>query len=272
MSLHTEAQHHTIWNMSDRGIPRSYRTMEGFGVHTFRLVNEAGETALVKFHWKPKLGVHSLTWEEAQMLGGIDPDFHRRDLYDAIEAGAYPEWELGIQVFPDTPEETFEGIDLLDPTKIVPEELAPVQPIGLLTLNRTPTNFFAETEQVAFHLGHLPPGHRRHQRPAAAGPAVLLPRHPAHPAGRARTSRRSRSTARTPPVNDMLRDGFHQHAVHAGVAPYRPNSLDGGCPFPAGDAEHALRRRAGHGGARRRRYARTRRRSTTTTARSACSG
>src|SRR4051812_13874483 len=135
VSLHTEAQHHTMWNMSDRGIPRSYRTMEGFGVHTFRLVNDAGETVLVKFHWKPALGVHSLDWEEAQLLSGIDPDFHRRDLYDAIEAGAYPEWELGLQVFPDTPEETFEGIDLLDPTKIVPEELAPVQPIGRMVLN-----------------------------------------------------------------------------------------------------------------------------------------
>ena len=103
VSLHTEAQHHTIWNMSDRGIPRSYRMMEGFGVHTFRLVNAEGTTVLVKFHWKPKLGVHSLTWEEAQMLGGLDPDFHRRDLYDAIESGAFPEWELGIQVMPDTP-------------------------------------------------------------------------------------------------------------------------------------------------------------------------
>ena len=109
VSLHTEAQHHTIWNMSDRGIPRSYRMMEGFGVHTFRLVNAEGTTVLVKFHWKPKLGVHSLTWEEAQMLGGLDPDFHRRDLYDAIESGAFPEWELGIQVMPDTPEETFPG-------------------------------------------------------------------------------------------------------------------------------------------------------------------
>src|ERR671926_1102481 len=135
VSLHTEAQHHTLWNMSDRGIPRSYRTMEGFGVHTFRMVNEAGETSLVKFHWKPRLGVHSLTWEEAQMLGGLDPDFHRRDLYDAIEAGAHPRGGRGIQVMPDTEDETFEGIDLLDPTKIVPEELAPVQMIGKLVLN-----------------------------------------------------------------------------------------------------------------------------------------
>ncbi|WBB70032.1 catalase [Micromonospora sp. WMMD812] len=239
VSLHTEAQHHTMWNMSDRGIPRSYRTMEGFGVHTFRLVNAAGETALAKFHWKPKLGVHSLTWEEAQLLGGVDPDFHRRDLYDAIEAGAFPEWELGIQVFPDTPEETFAGIDLLDPTKIVPEELAPVQPVGRLTLNRTPTNFFAETEQVAFHLGHLPPGIDVTNDPLLQGRLFSYvdtqltrlggPNFPQIPINRPHA-----------PVNDMLRDGFHQHAVHAGVAPYRPNSLDGGNPFRAGDGENAF--------------------------------
>ncbi|GAA4209434.1 catalase [Microbispora amethystogenes] len=239
VSLHTEAQHHTMWNMSDRAIPRSFRTMEGFGVHTFRLVNEAGETALAKFHWKPKLGVHSLTWEEAQMLGGMDPDFHRRDLYDAIEAGAFPEWELGIQVFPDTPDETFEGIDLLDPTKIVPEELAPVQAIGRMTLTRTPANFFAEVEQVAFHPGHLPPGIDVTNDPLLQARLFSYldtqitrlggPNFAQIPVNRPRC-----------PVNDMLRDGFHQHAVHAGVAPYRPNSLDGGNPFVAGDAENAF--------------------------------
>ncbi|MBQ1056365.1 catalase [Micromonospora sp. C32] len=239
VSLHTEAQHHTMWNMSDRGIPRSYRTMEGFGVHTFRMVDEAGATVLVKFHWKPKLGVHSLTWEEAQLIGGIDPDYHRRDLYDAIEAGAFPEWELGIQVFPDTPEETFAGIDLLDPTKIVPEELAPVQPIGKLTLNKTPRNFFAETEQVAFHVGHLPPGIDVTNDPLLQGRLFSYvdtqltrlggPNFTQIPINRPHAD-----------VNDMLRDGFHQHAVHAGVAPYRPNSLDGGNPFPAGDREHAF--------------------------------
>ncbi len=233
VSLHTEAQHHTIWNMSDRGIPRSFRTMEGFGVHTFRLVDADGGTSLAKFHWKPALGVHSLTWEEAQMLAGLDPDFHRRDLYDAIEAGAFPEWELGIQVFPDTPEQVFEGIDLLDPTKIVPEELAPVQAIGRMTLNASPTNFFAETEQVAFHLGHLVPGidvtddpllqarlfsYLDTQITRLAGPNFAqIPINRPHA-----------------PVNDMLRDGYHQHAVHGGAAPYRPNSLDGGCPFVAG--------------------------------------
>ena len=182
VSLHTEAQHHTIWNMSDRGIPRSYRTMEGFGVHTFRCVNDAGETSLVKFHWKPVLGVHSLMWEEAQMLAGTDPDFHRRDLADAIEAGAFPQWELGVQVFPDTPDETFDGIDLLDPTKLVPEELAPVQPIGLLTLTAQPDELLRRDR--AGRLPRRQPGarHRRHQRPAAAGAAVLVRRHPADPA------------------------------------------------------------------------------------------
>ncbi|WFE64790.1 catalase [Micromonospora sp. WMMD714] len=239
VSLHTEAQHHTMWNMSDRGVPRSYRTMEGFGVHTFRLVNEAGATVLAKFHWKPKLGVHSLEWEEAQLLAGMDPDFHRRDLYDAIEAGAYPEWELGLQVFPDTPEETFAGIDLLDPTKIVPEELAPVQPVGRLVLNRTPTNFFAETEQVAFHLGHLVPGIDVTNDPLLQGRLFSY-------VDTQLTRLGGPNFAQIPinrphaPVNDMLRDGFHQHAVHAGVAPYRPNSLDGGNPFPAGDAENAF--------------------------------
>jgi catalase len=239
VSLHTEAQHHTIWNMSDRGIPRSYRTMEGFGVHTFRLVNDAGQTVLVKFHWKPKLGVHSLTWEEAQLINGVDPDFHRRDLYDAIEAGAFPEWELGIQTFPDTPEETFAGIDLLDPTKIVPEELAEVQRVGRLVLNRTPTNFFAETEQVAFHLGQLPPGIDLTNDPLLQGRLFSYldtqltrlggPNFSQIPINRPHAE-----------VNDMLRDGFHQDAVHAGVAPYRPNSLDGGNPSKAGDDENAF--------------------------------
>ncbi|WP_345602132.1 catalase, partial [Streptomyces chumphonensis] len=233
VSLHTEATHHTLWNMSDRGIPRSYRMMEGFGVHTFRFVNAEGATTLVKFHWKPKLGVHSLVWEEAQLINGADPDFHRRDLADAIEAGAHPQWELGVQVFPDTPEQTFEGIDLLDPTKIVPEELAPVQPIGLLTLDANPTNYFAETEQVAFHPGHLVPGIDVTDDPLLAGRLFSYidtqitrlggPNFAQIPVNRPHA-----------PVNDMTRDGLHQDAVHRGVAPYRPNSLDGGCPFLAG--------------------------------------
>src|SRR5690554_7509925 len=142
VSQHTEAMHTVTWAMSDRGIPHSFRTMAGFGVHTFRMVNDAGETSLVKFHWKPALGTHALGWEEAQIAAGTDPDFHRRDLADAIAAGNFPSWELGVQVFPDTADQTFEGIDLLDPTKLVPEELAPVQVIGSMTLNANPANFF----------------------------------------------------------------------------------------------------------------------------------
>nr|NLD41376.1 catalase [Actinomycetales bacterium] len=230
VSLHTEAQHHVMWQMSDRGIPRSYRMMEGFGVHTFRMIAADGSTTLVKFHWKPKLGAHSLVWEEAQFINGIDPDFHRRDLYDAIETGAFPEFELGIQVFPDTEDETFEGIDLLDPTKLVPEELAPVHPIGHLTINGNPSNFFAEVEQVAFHPGHLVPGIDVTNDPLLQGRLFSYidtqlirlggPNFNQIPVNRSHA-----------PVNDMFRDGYHQHADHAGVAPYRPNSLDGGNPF-----------------------------------------
>ncbi|MFJ2763446.1 catalase [Streptomyces prasinus] len=233
VTLHTEATHHTLWNMSDRGIPRSYRMMEGFGVHTFRLVNAEGATTLVKFHWKPKLGVHSQVWEEAQITAGADPDFHRRDLADAIEAGAFPQWELGVQTFPDTEDQMFEGIDLLDPTKIVPEELAPVRPIGLMTLNANPSNFFAETEQVAFHVGHLVPGIDVTNDPLLQGRLfsyldTQLTRLGGPNFGQLPINRTHA------PVNDMLRDGMHQTAVHRGVAPYRPNSLDGGCPFLAG--------------------------------------
>ena len=235
VSLHTEATHHTLWNMSDRGIPRSFRTMEGFGVHTFRLVNADGVTSLVKWHWKPVAGVHSLVWEEAQLAAGCDPDFHRRDMADGIEAGAFLEWELGIQVMPDDGTETFEGIDLLDPTKLVPEELAPVQRVGKMTLNRNPTNYFAETEQVAFHSGHLVPGieitndpllqGRLHsyldtQLTRLGGPNfVQLPINAPHC-----------------PVNDLLRDGMHQTLVHTGTAAYLPNGIDEDLPAVAVEA------------------------------------
>jgi catalase len=236
VSLHTEATHHVLWNMSDRGIPRSYRTMEGFGVHTFRLVNAAGETSLVKFHWKPVAGVHSLVWEEAQIAAGCDPDFHRRDMADGIEAGAFLEYELGIQVMPDDGTDSFEGIDLLDPTKLVPEELAPVQLIGKMTLNRNPTNYFAETEQVAFHTGNLVPGIEPTNDPLMQARLFSYldtqltrlggPNFTQLPINRPHC-----------PVNDMLRDGMHQTAIHTGVAPYHPNSIDGNEPQPA-DEKH----------------------------------
>ena len=225
VSLHTEATHHVLWNMSDRGIPRSYRTMEGFGVHTFRLVDTKGETSLVKFHWKPLAGVHSLVWEEAQIAAGVDPDFHRRDLADGIEAGAFFEWELGVQVLPDDGSDSFEGIDLLDPTKLVPEELAPVQLIGKMTLNRNPTNYFAETEQVAFHTGNLVPGIEVTNDPLMQARLFSYldtqltrlggPNFTQLPINRPHC-----------PVNDMLRDGMHQTAIHDGISPYLPNGID----------------------------------------------
>ena len=232
VGLHTEATHHTLWNMSDRGIPRSLRMMEGFGIHTFRFINDAGETTLVKFHWKPKFGVHSQVWEEAQITGGMDPDFHRRDLFDAIEAGAYPQWDLGVQVFPDTEDQMFEGIDLLDPTKLVPEELAPVEIIGTMTLNKNPRNYFEEVEQVAFCPSHLPPGIDVTADPLLQGRLFSYldtqisrlggPNFAQLPINRPQT-----------PVNDNLRDGMHQVGSHTGVAPYKPNSLDENAPAEA---------------------------------------
>ncbi len=238
VSLHTEATHHVMWAMSDRGIPRSYRTMEGFGVHTFRLVDAEGQTSLVKFHWKPVAGVHSLVWEEAQIAAGADPDFHRRDMADGIDAGAPLEFELGLQVMPDSDDEMFEGIDLLDPTKLVPEELAEVQLVGKLTLDRNPTNYFAETEQVAFHTGNLVPGievtddplmqarlfsYLDTQLTRLGGPNFTqLPINCPHVA-----------------VNDNLRDGMHQTLIHHGQAPYLPNSVDDALPTTATEAEGA---------------------------------
>ena len=157
ISLMPESMHMIMWVMSDRAIPRSFRMMEGFGVHTFRFINAAGKARFVKFHWKPLLGVHSVAWDEAQKISGKDPDFHRRDLWEAIENGDYPQWEFGVQIVPEEDEHKYE-FDLLDPTKLIPEELVPVQRIGTLTLNRNPDNFFAETEQVAFHIGLVVPG------------------------------------------------------------------------------------------------------------------
>ena len=157
ISLMPESMHMIMWVMSDRAIPRSLRMMEGFGVHTFRFINEEGKSCFVKFHWKPLLGVHSVVWDEAQKISGKDPDFHRRDLWEAIENGDFPEWELGVQIVEEKDEHKFD-FDLLDATKLIPEELVPVRRIGKMTLNRNPDNFFAETEQVAFNPGHVVPG------------------------------------------------------------------------------------------------------------------
>ena len=177
-----ETAHMVMWIMSDRALPRSFRMMEGFGVNTFRFVNQKGKARFVKFHWKPQLGVHSLMRDEAQKLSGKDPDFHRRDLWNAIEQGNYPEYEFGVQMINEENEFKFD-FDILDPTKLWPEELIPVKRIGKLTLNRNVDNFFAETEQVAFCPPTSSP-HRLQQRSAAAGAAVFLRGYATHPAGR----------------------------------------------------------------------------------------
>lgn len=157
ISLTPESMHMIMWAMSDRAIPRSFRFMEGFGVHTFRLVNAKDESTFVKFHWKPKLGLQSVAWNEAVKINGADPDFHRRDLWQAIQSGNFPEWELQVQLFDQAFADSFD-FDVLDPTKIIPEEILPPQPVGRLVLDRMPDNFFAETEQVAFMTQNVPPG------------------------------------------------------------------------------------------------------------------
>ncbi|MEP6737103.1 MAG: catalase [Chryseolinea sp.] len=231
ISLMPESAHMIMWVMSDRAIPRSYRMMEGFGVHTFRLINEKNESHFVKFHWKPLLGVHSVAWDEAQNISGKDPDFHRRDLWDAIESGNFPEWELGVQIIPETDEHKFE-FDLLDPTKLVPEELVPVQRIGKLTLNRNPDNFFAETEQVAFHVGHVVPGIDFTNDPLLQGRLFSYtdtqlirlggPNFHEIPINRP-----------IAPVHNNQRDGHMRQTINTGKVSYNPNSLGGGCPFQA---------------------------------------
>ncbi len=232
VSLHTQATHHVLWVMSDRGIPRSYRMMEGFGIHTFRLSDEGGNTVLAKFHWKPSAGIHSQLWEEAQLTAGFDPDFHRRDLSDAIAAGNFPSWDLAVQVVPDEEDETYQGIDLLDPTKLIPEELAPVVVIGTMTLDRNPKNYFAETEQVAFHPGHLVPGIEPTNDPLLAARLFSYLDTQLTRLGGPNFGQLPINQPQAP-INDNLREGMHQTLVHESVTPYFPNSLGGGCPFQA---------------------------------------
>ena len=232
ISLMPESMHMIMWVMSDRAIPRSFRMMEGFGVHTFRLVNDRGKSRFVKFHWKPLLGVHSILWDEALKISGKDPDFHRRDLWEAIANGSYPEWELGLQVIEEEDEHAFD-FDLLDPTKIVPEELVPVRRVGRLTLNRNPDNFFAETEQVAFHPGHLVPGIDFTDDPLLQGRLFSYtdtqltrlggPNFHEIPINRP-----------IAPMHNNQRDGHMRQTINTSRASYEPNTVVGGCPFQAG--------------------------------------
>ncbi|CAL1519828.1 catalase [Chitinophaga sp. MM2321] len=231
ISLMPESMHMIMWVMSDRAIPRSYRMMEGFGIHTFRFINEAGKGCFVKFHWKPLLGVHAVAWDEAQAISGKDPDFHRRDLWNAIENGDYPEYELGVQIVPEADEHKF-PFDLLDPTKIIPEEVVPVQRIGKMVLNRNPDNFFAETEQVAFHPGHLVPGIDFSNDPLLQGRLFSYtdtqlsrlgsPNFHEIPINRA-----------VSPVHNNQRDAHMRQTINRGNTAYEPNTIGGGCPFQA---------------------------------------
>jgi catalase len=234
ISLMPESTHMLMWVMSDRAIPRSYRMMQGFGVHTFRLVNSDGKSTFCKFHWKPILGTHSLVWDEAVKIAGADPDFHRRDLWEAIESGHYPEWELGIQTFSEADAEKF-SFDILDATKLIPEELVPVKPIGRMVLNRNPDNFFAETEQVAFCTAHVIPGIDFSNDPLLHGRI--------HSYIDTQLTRLGGPNfheipinASIAPVHNNQRDGLHRQAIARGRVAYEPNSLGGGCPFQAGAA------------------------------------
>jgi len=235
ISLMPESTHMIMWLMSDRAIPRSYRMMEGFGVHTFRLVNEQNESHFVKFHWKPKLGTHAVVWDEAQKISGTDPDFHRRDLWEAIEMGNYPEWELGVQIVPEADEHKFE-FDLLDPTKIIPEELVPVTIVGRMVLDRNPDNFFAETEQIAFHPGHVVPGIDFTNDPLLQGRLFSYTDTQLSRLGSPNFHEIpiNRSTA---PMHNNQRDGHMRQEINVGRVSYSPNSLGGGCPYQARIAE-----------------------------------
>lgn len=226
ISLNEESAHMVMWILSDRAIPKSFRTMQGFGVHSFVLVNKEGKRRFVKFHWQPTLGVHSLVWDEAQKLGGIDPDFHRRDLQDAIDAGAFPEWELGLQIVEEADAEKFD-FDLLDATKLIPEELVPIRKVGKMVLNRNVDNYFAETEQVAYHTAHLVPGIETSDDPLLQGrhhsyvdtQLIRLggPNYQEIPINRP-----------VCPVTNNQRDGFSRQTINSGKVNYWPNRF--GCP------------------------------------------
>ncbi|WP_332695232.1 catalase [Halalkalibacter lacteus] len=230
-----ESAHMVMWTMSDRAIPRSFRMMEGFGVHTFRFINEEGKAHFIKFHWKPVLGTHSVVWDEAQKINGKDPDFHRRDLWEAIENGDYPEYELGVQILSEEEEFTFD-FDILDPTKLWPEEDIPVQIIGKMTLNRNVNNVFAETEQVAFHPGHVVPGIDFSNDPLLQGRLFSYtdtqlirlggPNFHELPINRP-----------VCPFHNNQRDGYGRQTINKGPISYHNNSLGNNTPETTSEAE-----------------------------------
>jgi catalase len=236
ISLMPESTHMTLWQMSDRAIPRSFRFMEGFGVHTFRFVNADGDATFVKFHWKPRQGMQSVVWNEAVKINGADPDFHRRDLYAAIEAGDFPQWDLGVQVFDEAFAEEFE-FDVLDATKIIPEEQVPVRTIARLTLDRVASNVFAETEQVAFCTQNVVPGVDFSDDPLLQGRNFSYLDTQLKRLGSPNFTQIPINAPRCP-VAHFQRDGHMQMTRQEGRANYEPNSLGGPERGPRADVDH----------------------------------
>jgi len=227
VSLQPETMHNVMWAMSDRGIPRSYRMMEGFGIHSYKLINAEGKSHFVRFHWKPTCGAASLIWDEAQVLTGRDPDFHRRELWESIEAGDYPEYELGLQIIPEEDEHKYD-FDILDPTKLIPESLVPVQIVGKMVLDRNPDNYFSETEQVAFCPGNIVPGLDFSDDPLLQGRLFSYLD--------TQISRLGGPNFHEIPINKPVcpfhnhqRDGMHRMGI-SGKANYEPNSINNNWP------------------------------------------
>lgn len=224
IGLMPESMHMVMWAMSDRGIPRSLRMMEGFGVNTFRLINSEGEATLVKFHWRPKLGTQSTCWDEAVKIAGADPDYHRRDLYEAIDQGDFPEWEFGVQLFTQEQADAL-PFDILDATKLVPEEDYPIRVIGRMVLDRNPDNFFAETEQVAFLPTNIVPGIDFSEDPLLQGRLFSYQDTQLSRLGTVNFHQIPINQAKGCPFQNFQRDGHMQMAVPKGRANYEPNSL-----------------------------------------------
>ena len=224
IGLMPESMHMVMWAMSDRGIPRSLRMMEGFGVNTFRLLNAEGQATLVKFHWRPKLGTQSTCWDEAVKIAGADPDYHRRDLYEAIDQGDFPEWEFGVQLFTQEQADAL-PFDILDATKLVPEEDYPIRVIGRMVLDRNPDNFFAETEQVAFLPTNIVPGIDFSEDPLLQGRLFSYQDTQLSRLGMVNFHQIPINQAKGCPFQNFQRDGHMQMAVPKGRANYEPNSL-----------------------------------------------
>ncbi|MET3130776.1 catalase [Oxalobacteraceae bacterium GrIS 1.11] len=228
ISLTPESMHMVMWAMSDRTLPRSLRMMEGFGIHSFRLINEEGKSTFVKFHWRPKLGLQSTIWDETVKIAGADPDFHRRDMFEAISSGAFPEWDLAVQLFTQEQADGF-PFDHLDPTKLIPEEMIPLKVIGRMTLNRWPNNFFAETEQVAFCPSHIVPGIDFSNDPLLQGRLFSYLDTQLSRLGGTNFQQIPVNAPKCPFANHQ-RDGHMQMGQPTGRVGYEPNSLSAGSP------------------------------------------